>query len=163
MSLVVSEVEFAVPTVLISVRVNDSAPSLGTQYRGGWVRGRESKMESVKSTNRNTARSAKTIFLPFWFNFKFHFPYPPYFHRFFFFFFFLQSLFFFTHLNLVWCWEGLSWSPAGRELVDKEASATAGTWDVWKEYRMHVLSVHKHTHTHSYIWRNAFIMSQFQL
>lgn len=36
-----SEVEFAVLTVLISVRVNDSAPSLGTHYSGGWVRGRE--------------------------------------------------------------------------------------------------------------------------
>lgn len=43
-----SEEEFAVLTVLISVRVNDSAPSLGTHYRGGWVGGRERKMESVK-------------------------------------------------------------------------------------------------------------------
>lgn len=34
-------------TVLISVLVNDSAPSLGTHYRAGWRRGRE--MESVKS------------------------------------------------------------------------------------------------------------------
>lgn len=48
-----SEVEFTMLTFLISVRVNDSAPSLGTHYRSGWVRGRqrerERKMESVKS------------------------------------------------------------------------------------------------------------------
>lgn len=49
-----SEVEFAVLTVLISVRVNDSAPSVGTHYRRGWVRGRERKMESVKSRMTET-------------------------------------------------------------------------------------------------------------
>lgn len=36
MSLVVSEVDFAVLTVLISVQVHDSAPSVGTHYRG-WM------------------------------------------------------------------------------------------------------------------------------
>lgn len=36
MRLAVSEVEFAVLTVLISVLVNDSAPSLGTHQRG-WM------------------------------------------------------------------------------------------------------------------------------
>lgn len=40
-----SEVDFAVLTVLISVWVNDSAPSLGTHWRGGWMRGRERERE----------------------------------------------------------------------------------------------------------------------
>ena len=59
-------------------------------------------------------------------------------------------LLFSTHLNLAWCWEGLSWSPAWRELVDREASSIGGTWGIWKEYRLHVLYVHTHTHTHTH-------------
>lgn len=58
-----SEVEFALLTVLISVRVNDSAPSLGTHYRGGWVRGRERKTESVKS--KTTAIQPAVFILSF--------------------------------------------------------------------------------------------------
>lgn len=61
-----SEVEFAVLTVLISVRVNDSAPSLRTHYRGGWVRGRERKMESVKS---RTTEIQPAVFILSFFSF----------------------------------------------------------------------------------------------
>lgn len=38
-------------TVLISVWVNDSAPSLGTDRRGGWVRGTRSKDGACKIKN----------------------------------------------------------------------------------------------------------------
>ena len=66
MNLVVSEVEFAVLTVLISVGVNDSAPSLGTHYRGWLGEERGRKMESVSRKNdRNAARSVISSFLSF--------------------------------------------------------------------------------------------------
>ena len=63
-------------TFLISVRVNDSAPSLGTHYRGGWVRGkqrgregereREREMESVKS---RTTEIQPAVFILSFFSF----------------------------------------------------------------------------------------------
>lgn len=65
-----SEVEFVVLTVLISVWVNDSAPSLGTHYSGGWVMGRVKDGVCKVKTDRNIAYSVYTVFLPFWFNFK---------------------------------------------------------------------------------------------
>lgn len=68
---------FAVLTVLISVLVNDSAPSLGTHRRGGWVRGTGSKDGACKIKNDSgKARSLHTAFLLFWFNFKFLSTYP---------------------------------------------------------------------------------------
>lgn len=43
-----SEEEFAVLTVLISVQVHDSAPSVNTHYRGWMGAGQKRKMESEK-------------------------------------------------------------------------------------------------------------------
>lgn len=80
MRLVVSEDEFAVLTVLISVWVNDSAPSLGTHYRVGKVQGTERKMEPVSPEWRKKIKKQPkciyTAFLLFWFNFKSPFPTP---------------------------------------------------------------------------------------
>lgn len=83
MSLVVSEVDFAVLTVLISVWVNDSAPSLGTHWRGGWMRGRERAREKdgickIKNDS-NITHSVYTLFRLFGFNFQLHstYPHPP--------------------------------------------------------------------------------------
>lgn len=53
-----SEEEFAVLTVLIRVRVNDSAPSLGTHYRAGMGAGqkereRERKLERERERRKS--------------------------------------------------------------------------------------------------------------
>ena len=62
-----SEVEFVVLTVLISVGVNDSAPSLGTHYQGEMGEGRREKdVTSVTlRTTENTDRTVTTVFLLF--------------------------------------------------------------------------------------------------
>lgn len=133
MNLVVSDVEFAVLTVLIRVGVNDSAPSLGTHYRG-WMGDDQREEDGVCKVEKWQKCSPQcNIFSPlFWLTlnpslflstfsiFTNHFCFPPT----------------HTHLNLFWCWERMSWSPAWCELVDREASSGGG--NVWNEHRLHV-------------------------
>lgn len=71
-----SEVEFVVLTVLISVRVNDSAPSPGTHYRGEMGEGQRKKHE-LSVTLRTTEIQTGVFQMSFFsFNFKSYSPYP---------------------------------------------------------------------------------------
>lgn len=65
MSLVVSEDEFAVLTVLISVWVNDSAPSLGTHYRVWKGAGHREKNVACKSRmeKKNFFKCSPNVFI----------------------------------------------------------------------------------------------------
>jgi len=145
-SLVVSEVEFAVLTVLISVRVNDSAPSLGTHYRGWMCEEQRERKMSLKSRMKEVQLAE---FMSFFFSFGLTLnPFQ----------FFPLSLFSQitfaspppTNTFNVWCWEGLSWSPARRELVDSEAEG-----NVQNEYRLHVFKL---THIHSLTDKNDTLL-----